>query len=318
MLDLQLSIENEGTIYVPLLEGSLSVEWEREGSPGKLSFSVVNDGKINFQEGNVVRLFVDGVPFFYGYVFTKKRDKNQRIEVTCYDQLRYLKNKGSLKYTNQTIGQILRRLADEYGLECGEIEETGVALSRREDKVTLFDMIGNALEETQQINRTLYVLYDDFGKLTLKKAQDMQLDCLICDSTAEDFSYESSIDGETYNSIRLYYENDQTGNLQEYLARDEGNVARWGLLQMYDAVDAPELLKNKAEGYLALYNSKRRKLSVSGAFGDVRVRAGCLVPVQLVLGDVDASTYLLVEQVTHTFENGRHAMDLTLYGGIFV
>ena len=59
-----LSIENQGVVYEPLLEGSISVEWELEGAPGKLSFCVVNDGNIDFQEGNVVRLFVAGVPFF--------------------------------------------------------------------------------------------------------------------------------------------------------------------------------------------------------------------------------------------------------------
>lgn len=313
-----LSIENQGVVYEPLLEGSISVEWELEGAPGKLSFCVVNDGNIDFQEGNVVRLFVAGVPFFYGFVFTKKRDKRQLIEVTCYDQLRYLKNKGSLRYVNWTAGQVVRNLADEYGLTCGEIADTGTLLERREDKVTLFDMVGNALEETLNLSGRRYVLYDDFGALTLKCSEDMQLDYLVCSGTAEDFSYESSIDGDTYNSVRLYYENHRTGELQEHVERDETNVERWGLLQMYQSVDSPELLVDTAKGLLSQYNLKHRKLSVSGACGDVRIRAGCLIPVQLVLGDVNANTYLLVEQVKHTLDGGRHAMDLTLYGDFFV
>ena len=69
---------------------------------------------------------------------------------------------------------------------------------------------------------------------------------------------------------------------------------------------------------LKMYDGKRRTLSVSGAFGDIRVRGGSLVPVILTLGDVDAKSYLLVDKAKHTFKDGRHTMDLTLRGNVFV
>ncbi|HGE7873975.1 TPA: cell wall hydrolase, partial [Clostridioides difficile] len=49
--------------------------------------------------------------------------------------------------------------------------------------------------------------------------------------------------------------------------------------------------------------------------GDIRVRAGCLVPVFLDLGDIKLQNYMLVEKVKHTFENNSHFMDLTLVDG---
>ncbi|MGO0824318.1 C40 family peptidase, partial [Clostridioides difficile] len=47
----------------------------------------------------------------------------------------------------------------------------------------------------------------------------------------------------------------------------------------------------------------------------IRVRAGCLVPVFLNLGDIKLQNYMLVEKVKHTFENNSHFMDLTLVDG---
>ena len=44
--------------------------WERKGTPGKLEFTVIKDGVLNFQEGNPVKLTVNGTTMFYGFVFT--------------------------------------------------------------------------------------------------------------------------------------------------------------------------------------------------------------------------------------------------------
>ncbi|HBE9110555.1 TPA: cell wall hydrolase, partial [Clostridioides difficile] len=49
--------------------------------------------------------------------------------------------------------------------------------------------------------------------------------------------------------------------------------------------------------------------------GDIRVRAGCLIPVFLDLGDIKLQNYMLVEKVKHTFENNSHFMNLTLVDG---
>ena len=76
--------------------------------------------------------------------------------------------------------------------------------------------------------------------------------------------------------------------------------------------------KPRTEALLKLYNSKTRKLKISNALGDVRVRAGCLIGVALDLGDIIANTLMLVEKVTHTFKESEHLMDLTLRGGEFI
>ena len=74
----------------------------------------------------------------------------------------------------------------------------------------------------------------------------------------------------------------------------------------------------KADALLSLYNAKTRNLSIKNAFGDIRVRAGCLLPVILNLGDIKLKSYMLVEKCKHDIKDGTHLMNLTLRGGDFI
>ena len=306
-------------MYQPCIEDEITWETSRKGVPGKLEFSVVKDEIISFQEGNLVQLMVDNKNVFKGYVFTKKRSSDQIIKVTAYDQLRYLKNKDTQVFENRTASQIIKELAGKFKLLTGAIEDTGYVIATRvEDNKTLMDMIQSALDITLQNRNKMYVLFDDFGAISLKSIDSLKLDVLIEKSIAEDFDYTSSIDSNTYNFIKLAYDNDKTKKREIYEAIDSKNIATWGLLQYYEKVNQNTNAKAKADGLLKLYNKKTRNLSVSNAIGDIRVRGGCLIPVWLELGDIKVQNYMLVETVKHTFKSNEHYMDITLRGGDFV
>ncbi len=306
-------------MYQPCIEDEITWETSRKGVPGKLEFSVVKDEIISFQEGNLVQLMVDNKNVFKGYVFTKKRSSDQIIKVTAYDQLRYLKNKDTQVFENRTASQIIKELAGKFKLLTGAIEDTGYVIATRvEDNKTLMDIIQSALDITLQNRNKMYVLFDDFGAISLKSIDSLKLDVLIEKSTAEDFDYTSSIDSNTYNFIKLAYDNDKTKKRDIYEAIDSKNIAAWGLLQYYEKVNQNTNAKAKADGLLKLYNKKTRNLSVSNAIGDIRVRGGCLIPVWLELGDIKVQNYMLVETVKHTFKSNEHYMDITLRGGDFV
>ena len=315
----EIIIENNGTYYAPVVIDSVVWTLERKGAPGKLSFTVAKDSIIDFQEGSPVRMAADGTDLFYGFVFTKKRDKKHHIAVTAYDQLRYLKNKDTLCYANQTANGVVEMIIGKYGLNPGVIDQTEFIIADRKEKDTsLFDIIYNALDQELTNKQNMYVLYDDFGKLTLKSIERMKLDVLIDGAAGENFDYQTSIDDATYNQIKLTYENQETGYWDTYIAKDSSHINEWGLLQLTEALQEGENGQAKADALLGLYNAKTRKLKVSKAFGDARVRAGCLVPVMLGVGDVDVKNYMLVEKCVHTFDGGGHWMDLTLRGGEFV
>lgn len=318
-VDVELLIQSGSKLFSPVVQEGISWQTERKGCPGQLQFKVIKDAVVSFQEGDAVRLKVNGANVFYGFVFKKKRGIDGIITVTAYDQLRYLKNKDTYVYENKTAGELVKMIAADFRLQTGVIEDTGFKIaSRVEDNTALFDMIQNALDLTLDNKKTMYVLFDDFGKISLKSLGNMHLDLVIDEETGESFDYTSSIDDQTYNKVKLIFDNEETGKREVYVSQDSKNINQWGVLQCFDTLQKGENGKAKAEALLSLYNKKTRDLSVKGAFGDTRVRAGSLVVVMLNLGDIKVQNFMLVEKCKHEFKESQHTMDLTLRGGEFI
>lgn len=314
-------VQNENTIYYPVLEEGAEITWERQGSPGKLKFSCVIDEALKIEEGNPVKVNVDDTDIFYGFIFSISRSGSNPkvIEVTVYDQLRYFKNKDTYVYSNKKASDVIRMVTNDFGLQVGSIEDTGYVIeSRTEDNTTLFDIVQNALDETLQAKTQMYVMYDDVGKITLKNIENMKLGLVMDVDTIGDYDYSSSIDSDTYNQVKITYENKNTGKREVFIAKDSSNINKWGLLQYTDTVETSTSGPAKADALLKLYNAKTRNLSISDALGDIRVRGGSSVIVKLDLGDIQVSSFLVVESVTHKFKQDQHLMDLKLRGGEFV
>ena len=173
-VELLISDISGSKAYIPIVKEGIEWSTERRSTPGKLTFDIVKDSAVRFEEGAAVRLKVDGTSIFFGFVFSKKRDKDGVISVTAYDQLRYLNNKDTYVYENKTASQLVKMIAEDFSLNLGEIEDSGfIIASRVEENTSLFDMIENALDLTLQNSKEMFVLYDDFGKLTLKNISSM-------------------------------------------------------------------------------------------------------------------------------------------------
>ena len=315
----ELFIQHNSTIQFPVVEEGARLTLERKGTPGKLEFTVVKGPGLNFAEGDPVKLTVNGTAMFYGFVFKKKRDKGGTIDVVAYDQLRYLKNKDTITEEGLKASDLLKRIATDFRLNLGTVEDTGYTLETIvEENQTLFDMIQSALDETLMNTKQLYVLYDDAGKLTLKNINTMKLNLLIDEETGENFSYESSIDEQTYNKIKLAYNNEKTGKRELFIAQDGEKMNQWGVLQYFEEIQTQTGASAKADALLKLYDQKTRRLTVKNAFGDVRVRAGSALVVALNLGDIITNNFMVVEKVTHTFKDNQHRMELDLIGGEFI
>lgn len=325
-MSVELLIGNElGTkAYLPAVEEGIEWTTERKNTPGKLSFKVLRDDVLDFSEGSAVRMKENGGEVFFGFVFKQQRSKEQIITVTAYDQLRYLKNKDTIVYENKTADQFLRMLAADYALNVGVLESANYVIeSRVEENTSLFEMVQNALDLTLQNTGEMFVLYDDFGKLTLKHLSSMVVGkpgafFMVDEETCETFDYTSSIDDNTFNKIKLTYDNEDTGFREVYIAQDSGNINKWGILQYFDTLKKGENGQAKVDALLKLYNKKTRNLKLSNVLGDNRVRAGSMIVVNLDLGDVKLRNFMLVESCRHTYKESEHWMDLTLRGGEFV
>ncbi len=323
-MNVELFIANESgsKLYNPsVVEG---IEWstERTGSPGKLTFQVIKDDNLELSEGNPVRLTVDGDKIFFGFVFRQQRDREKDIiSITAYDQLRYLKNKDSIKYEKMTASQMIKHLADAFGLNTGTLEDTKFVIeSMVESGVSLFEIIANAIDATWANTGELFVLYDEFGKLTLKSLDSMMVGdqgtyLLIDEETGENFDYSSSIDDNTFNQVKLVYESEGKGEKDPIVVKDSASIKAWGLLQHYGTIRDEDNGQRIADVSLSMLNKKTRSLKITNAFGDNRVRAGSLVAVNLDLGDTKVQNFMLVERCRHVYNESEHRMDLTLRGG---
>ena len=319
-MTVDIMISNGKEAYIPPLKEGIQLDLERKGSPGKLKFSYFNDGNIKAEEGNQVKLTVDGMDVFFGFLFSKKISSQDSsfVECTAYDQLRYLKNKDTYVYNNLTAGEVIKLIAEDFRLNIGELEDTGYKIPRREEQnKTLFDIIQNAIDETLQNTGKLYVFYDNVGKLTLKNIDSMKLDLLIDTSTAVGYEYNSSIDSNTYNQVKVVYKNTKDKTNDIFLVKSGESINKWGVLQLNESVETKESGTRKAEALLKYYNKVYKTITVKDAFGDVRVKAGSSMVVMLQFEDVKISNYMVAEKVTHTFKNDEHLMTLKLRGGLF-
>lgn len=325
-MSVELLIGNElrTKLYIPVIEEGIEWTTERKNTPGKLTFKVLKDDILDFSEGSVVRMCDNGDNIFSGFVFKQQRDREQLITVTAYDQLRYLKNKDTIVYENKTADQFLRMVAADYVLNVGVLENTKYVIeSRIEENTSLFEMIENALDLTLTNTGEMFVLYDDFGQLMLRQLSSMIVGnqesyLMIDEETGENFEYTSSIDDNTYNKIKLTYDNEDTGVREVYIAQDSSNINKWGVLQYFDTLNKGENGQTKADALLKLYNKKTRNLKLTNILGDNRVRAGSMIVVNLDLGEIKIRNFMLVESCKHIYKENEHWMDLTLRGGEFV
>lgn len=286
----------------------------RTGSAGKFEFTLLKAGDIAFLEGDVVRFSVDGQLQFYGWVFTKEKDRWGVISVTCYDRLRYFKANASYAFYDMTAGQIIQQIAGDLQVDVGQIDSTGYALpSLIKQDQSCFDIISDAVQQTLLNTGKIYVFYDDGNGVALREAGNMISNLVIGDkSLLTDYTYKTDIDSQTYNSIKLARPNKSTGLWETFVAQDSNNIAQWGLLQLYQTVDEDAndaQIQAQAQVSLEYYNQRMRTISVS-SLGVPGFRAGQMVLMKVPdLGDINLDQYVLLEKVTHTWKNETHTME---------
>lgn len=284
----------------------------RRGTAGSFTFSALPDGSVNWEHGGIIRVMNSKTGIFYGYVFKVKTASSGIADITAYDQLRYLKNKNTYVFTNVKAGQVIREICEDFGLKVGSIPDTGYVIpSMVEDGQALFDIMLKALDYTLINTGRMFYLWDDFGRISVSEVINSKLGIMLGDgSLATDYSYESSIDGETYNQIKLLRDNEETGKRDLYLFKDSASIARLGLLQYQETVDEgmnAAQIESRGNALLELYNKPQKTFSVD-AISDLRVRAGMMIFVRIkALG---INRYHLIEEAEHDLISGTMKLKL--------
>lgn len=300
---------------------NLEITTHIDSDPGKATFDIIKCDGIQFWEGATVSIQIDGYKMFKGYVFAKKRDKNvDIISVTCYDQLRYLKNKDSYVFENMTSDEIFTKICNDFVLKHRVVNKSShICAPRSNDATALYDMIKTALDDTLINTKQWYIIRDNYGVLEHINVYSLQAGIILGDkSGVTDFTYETSIDKDTYNQIKLYRDNDKSGKREIFIVNDTINegktIKTWGILQLYEKVDENlnlAQIEQKARNMLSLYNNTKRSLKLT-SIGVPNVCAGSIFKCSIKdLGDLSLNSYMLVTKCTHKISNGVHTMELT-------
>lgn len=300
---------------------NLEITTKIEDDPGKATFDIFRRDSLEFWEGATVSIQLSGYNIFKGFVFSKKRAKDvDKISVTCYDQLRYFKNQDSYVFENMTSDQIFSKLCTEFVLQHKVVDKSyHICAPRSNDATSLYDMMKYALNDTLVNGKQWYIIRDNFGVLEHINIMSLKTNLILGDrSGVTDFTYETSIDKDTYNQIKLYRDNESSGKREIFIVNDTinggDNLKAWGILQLYQKVDEKlnlAQIEQKARGMLSLYNNTKRSLKID-ATGIPYICAGSIFRCRIQdIGDLSIDRYLLVTDCTHKIENNMHTMSLT-------
>ena len=305
----------KGKDYAPVMVEANYVT-NRTNSPGKFTFSTVEDAGIDIEMGSAIYVTLEGMDIFKGYIFSAERQRNHKVTYTAYDQLRYLKAKASYDFRARSLGDIIKSIASDFGLEVGEIADTGYKLpSLRAENETCLDIIEDALAQTIKQTGKIFLFYDDYGKLTLIEASKRIWNKLIGDaSLLSDYSYQRSIDSDTYNRVKLARPNKDTGRADVYMYEDSATIRQWGLLQYYDTVDEnmnAAQIEELCQNYLKYYDRIWQTLKLKKVIGAPELRAGWIIPVRInEIAATNTTRMFLTERISHKITGNSHTMEI--------
>ena len=302
-----------------------NVVWETTltNQPGKLTFDYIDDTKVTISEGSPISFKVDDEGVFFGYIFKRAKKKDEKVSVTAYDQMRYLKNKDTYVISNLTASQIFTKICKEYQLTYKVVDDHNyIVPPKPHDGKTLFEIIQWGIDQTLINTGNWFMIRDNFGVLEFVNINSLKTNLFIGDeSLLIDFDYESSIDDDTYNQVKLIKENKETKKREIYIVKDSNTIKQWGLLQYFEKMDEnanAAQIQARADMILKLKNRPTKKLKLE-CLGDLKVAAGS--GVVLGISDLEkegmaTSQYFIVTTCSHTFQNDLHTMKLELQASI--
>ena len=274
---------------------------KRTGSPATIDLTAIDSPEVTWENGGIIAVREADQGLFYGYVFKLSSNEKGQVSITAYDQTRYLKNKDTYVFTGKRADEIVSQIAADFKLKVGALDNTGYVIpSLVEDNQSLFDIVLKALDLTLINSGRMFYLWDDFGSLRISDVAEGQPDLVVGDSSlATGYTYDTEIDSETYNKIKLVRDNQDTGKRDVYIFQDSDNMRLWGVLQDFEKVNE-ELneaqIKERGNQMLELYNRPKRTFSIS-AFSDLSVRAGKVLYV--AVKDLQMNQAFIVEEASH-------------------
>ena len=289
------------------------VSWNETLNDGcsKLEISYLRNDKVTLKNGCIVRFKYNGKKIFFGKVFKWEKTSDKELSATCYDQLRYCKAKDTIIIKDKNLESLVKQMCKKLKLKCGHLDKTEYSLPKSiQDDKTWLDIVYDLCVDVLLAKKKKYRLADEFGSITLRDLDTLKTDLILGDnSLVYDYSFERSIDDDTYNYIKVVSDNNNTGKRDVYVAHDTKSISRYGKLMYFDKLDSdvpPAQAKQRADLLLKLYNRETTTLKLD-CLGDTRIRAG--VSFYCSIADLKIAYRVICKSVEHEYIP-NHTMSL--------
>lgn len=314
-LELYLQNSNDGTVYdISNLAEEIQVKQSLDSNAGQLTCTLQKDPNnlLRISNGSIISFIVNNTGFFFGYVFKIGTDADANYKITAYDQLRYLKNSDVYATSNMTASNIFAKICSDYKLNYEiKVPSYYVPEPYLHDGKTLYAIIQRGMELADIAEKAQYFIVDRFGKLVWSELSYEKTNVQIgAGSMLTSYTYEKSIDSNTYNQVKFYKENKETGKRDVWLVKDSDNIKRWGILQFLKKADEKAnagQIKEAAQNNLTVKNKETETLKLT-AEGILELTAGKGIKVVIDREGIDK--WMWIKSSTHTFTKDTHTMDL--------
>lgn len=241
---------------------------------------------------------------FHGKIFMQSRESSSyEMEFVAYDKLIYLaKSKYTLKFSKVPVKDVLSTMASKVGLTLGRTsDDLTYAVDFVADGMTGTEIIKKALEQGRKKSGKSYHIYlDAQDRLNVVRADTIIQGYAITDMTNLTTASHSASIEDMVNRVEIA---DKDGHIIGAVTNSD-DVKAYGTIQDVYKVDNKQDTQASAKAMLKSVSEH----SEAEALGNVQCIAGYAVEIQ----EEQLKGNFLIIADSHTIENNRHMMKLTL------
>lgn len=315
--------ENGDVYNITNIVSNIQISTQIYNQAGKITFLTQRQEENDysniaiFEEGSRIQVTWKEKGIFFGYIFKRETDKHGTIKITAYDQLRYLKNKDMHINKGETLAATFKKFCEVFNLKYKIAEDSGYIVPPKIFSDTnIYEILKYSIDANIQGVKKQYIIYDDFGTLTLNNIENLKTDYIFSDvSMITDYRYNRSIDNNTYNQIKLVRENKDEHIHYTFITKDSDNQKRWGILQYFKKVNEQAgdgIIQEWGKNLLNIYNVVEEKLNINALalnndddIWNVKAGTGIMIAVNTALGNIGNEMYL-INRCTHSLKNENY------------
>lgn len=277
----------------------------------KVSFTIAKNKqdsdfpKVVINEGDELLMQDDaGTTVFGGIIFDIDKSAASQVETyLAYDLMFFVNNSEINMVLSGTPETIVAEICAELGIPCGELAETGVTITSNCFGKKAYEAIMMAYTAAARKKGTKYMpLIKNINQVCVIEKGTLSGVILTGDYNLVGATYKATLQ----NLVNRVLITDNKGNVIKTV-EDGESVKKYGLVQKIIKQSEKEDATPEAQKALVTVESSA---TVSASPSDFRAVSGYSVIVQ----ESDTGLYgkFYIESDSHTFENGKSQMELTL------